>query len=164
MPGVLLLDSPPWAHHLRVEFREHDARGSHPQRAQQLIDHPVDVVQRQHVQDHILLLPLPLLNQPRGLRGENKQCGLRAGGKIPLKYSRIPEVFLWYSQSIQAPNSLAGMPSLPEYKIFPLGSAGEKKFPPKQQQQHTKGTSSPSHQDVPVNQQSPFLVTEKYQQ
>lgn len=83
MPGVLLPDFPPWAHHLRVEFREHDARGSHPQRAQQLIDHPVDVVQRQHVQDHILLLPFPLLNQPRGLQEKTNNMVLGQEERFP---------------------------------------------------------------------------------
>lgn len=100
---------PPRAHRLRAEFREHDARGSHPERAQQLIDHPVDVVQRQHVQDHILLLPLPFLNQPRGLQMKTNSVALGQEER--------------FSRGIQAPNSPAGILGLPGHKIFPLGSA-----------------------------------------
>ena len=45
---------------LRLELRQHDAGGAHPERAQQLVHDAMHVVQRQGVQDDIISGPRPL--------------------------------------------------------------------------------------------------------
>lgn len=45
---------------LRLEFRQHDAGGAHPQRAQQLINNAMHMVERQGVEDDIISGPSPL--------------------------------------------------------------------------------------------------------
>lgn len=59
---------------LGVKVWQHDAGGAHPQRAQQLVDDAVDVVQGQGVEDDVVLGPRPLGNQTLNLRRrENKR-------------------------------------------------------------------------------------------
>lgn len=67
---------PPEAYHLHIKFGEHDACCSHPERTEEFIDHPMEVVQRQHVQDNILLLPLPFFNQSCGLQNKTDEPAL----------------------------------------------------------------------------------------
>lgn len=136
----------PWAHRVRVEFREHDARGSHPQRAQQLVDHPVDVVQGQHVQDHILLLPLPLLNQPRGLQKKTNSTALGQEGRLS-----IPEV-----PKFPGRNAKPARAQNLSFRIS-VGKIPTTKAP------HKRNTFSILSGNV-FKSAKPFLVTEKYQQ
>lgn len=57
---------------LGAELRQHHAGGPDPERTQQLVDQAVDVVQREDVEDHVVLSPGPLADQPRHLREESR--------------------------------------------------------------------------------------------
>lgn len=76
------------AYHLRAEFGQHDACCSHPERTEQLIDHPVDMMQRQHVQNNIIFLPLPFFNQPCGLW--KKTCNPTSGQEESFTQHDVP--------------------------------------------------------------------------
>lgn len=60
---------------LRLEFRKHDASGAHPQRAQQLVDDAVHVVQRQGVEDDVVPRPRPLRDQTLDLTETERGTG-----------------------------------------------------------------------------------------
>lgn len=45
---------------LRLEVRQHDAGGAHPERAQQLVHDAVHMVERQGVEDDVISGPCPL--------------------------------------------------------------------------------------------------------
>lgn len=45
---------------LRLEGRQHDGGGTHPERSEQLVDDAMDVVQGQCVKDDIISGPAPL--------------------------------------------------------------------------------------------------------
>lgn len=53
---------------LGTEFRQHHTGGSHPEWTEQLVDHAVDMVQWEDVEDHIVFSPRPLVHQPRHLQ------------------------------------------------------------------------------------------------
>ena len=42
-----------------TELRQHDTGGSYPEWTEQLVDHAVDMVQREDVKDHIVFSPRP---------------------------------------------------------------------------------------------------------
>lgn len=44
---------------LSTELRQHDTGGSYPEWTEQLVDHAVDMVQREDVKDHIVFSPRP---------------------------------------------------------------------------------------------------------
>lgn len=54
---------------LSTELRQHDTGGSYPQRTEQLVDHAVDMVQREDMKDHIIFCPCPCVDQPSHLWG-----------------------------------------------------------------------------------------------
>lgn len=54
---------------LSTELWQHDTGGSYPQRTEQLVDHAVDMVQREDMKDHIVFCPCPCVDQPSHLWG-----------------------------------------------------------------------------------------------
>lgn len=57
---------------LRLELRQHNTGGAHPQWTQQLVHDAVHVVERQGVQDDIIFGPRPLQNQTLHLRVKDR--------------------------------------------------------------------------------------------
>lgn len=53
---------------LSIEVGQHHTGGSHPEWTEQLVDHAVDMVQWEDVEDHIVFSPPPLVDQPGHLQ------------------------------------------------------------------------------------------------
>ena len=60
---------------LSAELGQHHTGGPYPEWAQQLVDHTVDVVQREDVEDHVVLCPGPLVDQPCHLQDDSTASG-----------------------------------------------------------------------------------------
>lgn len=57
---------------LRLELRKHDTGGTHPERAQQLVNDAMHVVERQGVEDDVIFGPRPLWNQTLDLSRQRR--------------------------------------------------------------------------------------------
>ena len=55
-------------HHIRIELRQHLARGVHRQRASEAVQDRVDVMHRQREQDAVVGAPPPRIDEGRDLR------------------------------------------------------------------------------------------------
>lgn len=62
-----------------TELREHHTGGSHPEWTEQLVDHAMDVMQREDMKDHVVFSPRPLVDQPRHLKDNSTASGRREG-------------------------------------------------------------------------------------